>query len=202
MGVLAISGAGLYGVGADPSILAAEGLTAFPLFGDFESIATVTLSSATTDITLSSIPSTYKHLQLRIITRSTFSAGSVNVSYRLNTDTNYSNYWWHVLAGNGSTAYAGQLNASTQALLQQSMPAATAIAGVYGAMIVDILDYANTSKNTTLRTFGGFDNNGNGSVGLYSSSWSNTSAVNSFTLRSWDPQWAAGTSVALYGIRG
>jgi len=202
MGVLAISGAGLYGVGADPSILSAEGLTAFPVFGDFESIATVTLASATTDITLSSIPSTYKHLQLRIITRSTFSGSAVNVSYRLNTDTNYSNYWWHVLAGNGSTAYAGQYNYGTAALLQQAMPAATAIAGVYGAMIVDILDYTNTSKNTTVRTFGGFDNNGSGTVGLYSSSWNNTSAVNSFTFRSWDPQWAAGTSVALYGIRG
>jgi hypothetical protein len=73
----------------------------------------------------------------------------------------------------------------------------------YGVAIVDILDYANTSKNTTTRVLSGWDNNGSGIVSFNSGLWVNTAAVNSITLRQGEgTQFASNTTAALYGIKG
>lgn len=169
--------------------------------GSFESIATVTLASSTADITISSIPNTYQHLQVRILMRSTYAATEVNASFWLNGDTNGLNYFWHTLTGQGVSVYSGNNSFSTQALLLQTVPAANSASGIFGALVVDILDYASTNKTKVLRSFGGNDRNGAGYVAATSNIWNSTAAINSFTLKSWDPSWAAGTQVALYGIK-
>ena len=57
----------------------------------FESIATVTLSSGSTTIDITSIPSTYKHLQLRILAK-TASTYFDYMYARFNSDAG-SNYY-------------------------------------------------------------------------------------------------------------
>jgi len=66
--------------------------------------------------------------------------------------------------------------------------------------VTDILDYASTNKNKTVRTLGGFDANGSGYVNLTSNLWSNTAAINTITIN------AVGTfnqysQFSLYGIK-
>jgi hypothetical protein len=79
---------------------------------------------------------------------------------------------------------------------------ASATSSIFGAAVIDILDYASTSKATTVRTFGGDDRNGAGIVALASGLWTSTSAVNRVTLAP-----VAGTNfvqystVALYGVK-
>jgi hypothetical protein len=120
---------------------------------------------------------------------------------RLNGDTG-SNYRYHMLYGFNSTAVATAAG---------SAQAQTRIFGVgYGTLttypnvgVIDIHDYANTSKNKTVRTFSGANNNtsAQSEVNLNSGLWMSTSAVNSLTIFS-GVNFNAGSTIALYGIKG
>jgi hypothetical protein len=173
--------------------------------GAYDSIATVTVGAGgASTITFSSIPSTYTHLQIRMMARST-SAG-LDGSYfdiRLNGDSG-SNYSYHALFGNGSSASAAGLSSQTASYLQR-FASAGASSGVFGAGVLDVLDYANTNKNKTLRTLGGFDGNSvYGSIYLTSAVWMSTSAVSSIVLTadSGGANFAQYSQFALYGVKG
>jgi hypothetical protein len=168
--------------------------------GAYDSLATVTVpSGGVASVTFSGIPSTYKHLQIRWFARDNYSSTASDANIRLNSDSG-SNYTWHQLLGDGSTA---QAYASTS---QTSMRAgftagSTATSGVFAGTILDLLDYASTSKNKTVRNLAGFDNNGSGSISLNSGSWMSTAAVTSISITprvgtSFDQY----SSFALYGV--
>jgi hypothetical protein len=166
--------------------------------GDMEHIATVTLGSAG-HASFTSIPATYTHLQLRGIARVSSTAGIGAFYLRLNGDTG-SNYAWHALHGNGTSAAAlGYANQGAPFLgyINQDTTGST-----FGAVIIDILDYANTSKNTTMRSLFGVDKNGSGHSGIASGLWLNTAAVTSIDTYAGGSSLVAGSSLALYGIRG
>ena len=78
-----------------------------------------------------------------------------------------------------------------------------ATANVVTASIVDVLEYANTNINKTIRCLEGFDSNGGGEIILFSGNWRNTSAVTSITIfESAGASFTANSQFALYGIRG
>lgn len=173
-------------------------------FGSFESIASTTLGSNTTSITFSSIPQTYAALQLRIIARSTTSATTGATYLQVNGDSNAAVYTYHDLYGNGTGAYAnGSGTGSYNFGPYFYFPAASASTDIFGVMIVDIHDYASTSKRKTIRFFRGEDRNGAGEVVLGSSLWTSTSAITQlvFTADAGN-QLATKTTAALYGIKG
>jgi hypothetical protein len=84
------------------------------------------------------------------------------------------------------------------------MPAATAASNVFGAVIIDILDYKDTNKYKTVRGNSGFDTN-NASTGavvrLNSGLWLNTSAITSIKGIMNSGNIAQHSQFALYGIR-
>jgi hypothetical protein len=170
--------------------------------GDFESIATTTLSTAASSVTFSSIPSTYTHLQIRCTIQED-AAGSAydNLVIRFNGDS-ASNYSRHQLVGDGSAASAFALASRTFAVCGFGVRNAVG-ASVFSPNVIDILDYANTNKNKTVRSLAGTDWNGGGSVGLLSAAWFSTSAVTSIVL-SLDSSlnFTQYSSFALYGIKG
>ena len=168
----------------------------------YESIATVTVgSTAQASITFSSIPSTFKHLQLRIIARTAYVDTNSGGILNFNSDSG-ANYAWHRMYGDGGTPTANG-NASATFARVDRMPGSTATGSVFGAFIVDILDYANTSKNKTLRSLGGYDANGNGWASFNSSLWINNSAISSITFANADSgNLVQYSQVALYGIKG
>jgi len=181
----------------------------------FESIATTTLSTATSTITFSSIPQTYKHLQLRHIARTTNASTNGNMYVRLNGDTG-NNYSWHRFEayGNGisSTGQSSQPAFAVGGL----MTGANSITNAFGAGILDILDYTDTNKMKTIKTLTGYENNGTGSAGndqgylnLNSALWFKagsgvtSDAVNSITITiNGGGNFAANSQFALYGIKG
>jgi len=166
--------------------------------GSYESIQTVTGTGASLSFT--SIPSTYKHLQIRGLSRD--GADSAVVA-QFNSDTGTGNYAQHRLYGNGATITADGYASGTFAFgfamvsLTNGVPAST-----YATMITDIADYASTTKNKTVRSFFGQDQNGSGIVGLASSLWLNTAAITTILLRPYSGTFAAGTTFSLYGIKG
>ena len=168
---------------------------------DYDSIATTTVGGGgASSITFSSIPSTYKHLQIRGIaqrtTASTFSA--VNIVF--NSDTTNTNYARHDLYGTGAaTGASGIPTASNTSKAYVYVGSGSA----FGPAVIDILDYTDTNKYKTLRGLGGVDNNGSGLVAFNSSLWLSTSAITSITLTiDTSATFSQYSSFALYGIKG
>ena len=170
----------------------------------YASIATTTLSSSQSTITFSSIPATFTHLQIRGITRCTKpDTGAENVVMAFNSDTTYTNYRTHLLQGTGAVAETSDLQVSSFYSNAGLTIGDNATASIYSATIIDILDYSNTNKNTTVRVLTGIDVNGSGGlIRLASSVWLNTSAITSISL---NPRSANDfkqySSFALYGIK-
>lgn len=169
--------------------------------GDFESIATTTVGAGgTATVTFSSIPSTYTHLQIRGLQRtSNTSGGNWTVNLRFNGDTG-SNYTYHGLRGDGSSAiaYAGA-NQTISLSIISGDDANTSLG--WGVGYTDILDYANTNKYKTVRTLTGFEENGSGMVELTSGLWLSTSAITSISLGAGSGNFLQYSHFALYGIK-
>ena len=167
----------------------------------YESIATGSGTGSSNTISFSSIPSTYKHLQLRGIVKSTTSGSSFgSVIFNVNSDTSAS-YTRHILWGDGSTAYAyGLANSTSWPIGANDFPTA-GYTNIFGAHIVDILDYTDTNKNTTVRALTGCDVNGGGEIALSSTVFFKTNAITSIQLVSSTGNFATNTQYALYGIK-
>jgi hypothetical protein len=180
-----------------PGILASK----FVPQGDFESIATVTVGSGgAADIEFTSISSSYQHLQIRYIVRSTQAATETGINARLNGDTG-SNYAWHYLFGDGTSAVASA-GATQTAINFVNVAGASATSSSFAVGVLDILDYANTSKYKTLRLLQGWDGNGSGRLNFSSGLWMNTAANTSVKLYPSSGNWAQYSHFALYGIKG
>lgn len=166
----------------------------FVVTNSFESIATLTGDGSSTSLTFTSIPSTYKHLQIRALGRNT----SGYIRFNSDSGSNYSRHW---LRGNGTTASATG-GASQTEMYGFDLTDNGDGANLYGVGIIDIHDYASTSKYKTLKSVTGADKNGSGNIYLFSGLWMNTAAITSITIYS--PANAATTAskFALYGIKG
>ncbi len=173
--------------------------------GSFESIATVTASGSPTSLTFSSIPSTYKSLQIRGIAKDVNAGGGAEVvKLRFNGDT-ATNYVYHNLTGNGSSVSA------TGAITQSSIPCGISgsmssdpvFPNFYGANMIDIIDYASTIKNKTVKGFTGSEGYTYAphNMSLFSGAWLSTSAITSITILAALTGFANGTTFALYGTK-
>jgi len=162
---------------------------------DFESISTTTVGAGgVASVTFSSIPSIYTHLQIRAFFLT--SVADRSFRYTMNSDTG-TNYASHYLRGNGAAVTAGG-----DASLAFGYLGATVNSTTYGsAFVIDILDYANTSKYKTSRCLSGGDANGSGYAQLYSSLWMNTAAINTINVYPNTGNFAQYSSFALYGIK-
>ena len=168
----------------------------------YESIATVTVGvGGAASAVFSSIPSTYKNLQIRLLTKSNRADNNEAIGIQFNGDTG-NNYGTHGLWGDGSSTAAAQLNYPGAAISLPWVPGALSTSA-WGGAIIDILDYTNTNKNKTVRGLQGYDNNGNGQAGFASGLWTNTSAITSITVKPfYGTLWNQYSSFALYGIKG
>lgn len=170
--------------------------------GDYESIATVTVGSGgASTVEFTSIPSTYTHLQIRGIMRDARS-GTVNDGWlRFNSDTG-SNYSAHKLNGDGASATATGAATKTNTEDLFRFPTTSNTASVFGAVVIDILDYKDTNKYKTVRALSGYDANGSGVVRFSSGLWQSTSAISSILIDSdGSVNWVEYTTFALYGIK-
>ena len=171
--------------------------------GGFESIATITVGAGgASSIEFVDIPQTFSHLQVRFVARSDMSGYNNDpVTVRFNSDTG-SNYAYHSLYGTGAAAGAEAASSETYGRAG-SVPGANISASMFGVGVIDILDYASTSKATTVRSFVGFDNNSTaGLARLNSSLWSSTNAVTTMELglRTSSGNFAQYSRASLYGI--
>jgi hypothetical protein len=168
-------------------------------------MATYTLISSVTvgsggaaSITFAGIPTGYKHLQIRGLSRA--SSGNAYMTMRFNSDAG-ANYTYHQLFGLGSGSAAAAAGTAQNGGAAMSVAAGSLAAGIFAVGVFDILDYANVSKNKTIRSLDGFDANGSGQAVLDSGLWLNTSAITSVSLIISASTFAQNTTFALYGIK-
>lgn len=174
-----------------------------PETNSYESIATYTLGSGgTSTVTFSSIPSTYKHLQIRAFARNEWTINSRNeLLMKFNSDSS-ANYSWHGLDGDGSAA-SGQATSGASNIGTGALAGDQLTSGIYSAFVIDILDYQNANKYKTTRALTGVDGNGSGWLWYRSGNWRSTSAITQIDLLPANSQtFKQYSSFALYGIKG
>jgi hypothetical protein len=168
----------------------------FAPVNSYDSIATVTPYTTTTTVVFSSIPATYRHLQIRWFARSSSLAG---LYWTFNGDTG-TNYARHRLTADGSTAGAAGLTSQTSifSVASWGIPntASTFAGGIY-----DIFDYKDSAKYKTLRGLAGQDSNSSGGVELVSGLWMSNTAINSVTITLQNGSFDSNCSFALYGVK-
>lgn len=122
----------------------------------------------------------------------------------LNSDTTKTNYTLHVLYGDGASVSAGGYASSSAVGMQSVLVAGDSLtSGIFASTVIDILDYTNTNKNKTVRSFGSYDANGSGYIELASGCWLNTAAVNNFQIVPINGTlFNQYSHFALYGIKG
>lgn len=198
-------------LGANPSVQVSSLLTgaittpsakgAFTELGEFDSIQTVNVTSNQANVEFTSIPATYTHLQIRGICQSTTTTEQYSpFKFEFNLDT--SNYFSHSLFSNGSSVFGASYSGLPYiAQIQDRYGSANTFSG----LVIDVLDYANTNKKTTVRGLAGGDVNGaGGTMGIYSVLWNVTTAVTSIKMSivgGGSPLIAQYSSFALYGIK-
>jgi hypothetical protein len=172
----------------------------------YESIATVTVGSGgAASASFTSIPATYTHLQLRWIGRASQANTGLGVIMRINNNTG-SNYARHSLRGNGSAASATG-SASTTEISLGGVPGSSSPSGMFGAGIIDILDYTNTNKYKTIRSMQGTNQNTTADDSIFLLSgfmFANTNAVTQIDVvaNSSGVGFVEYSQFALYGIKG
>lgn len=176
-------------------ILAASGSS-----GAMELISTVSLSADANTVAFASIPSNFKHLQIRAVVRGSAAANSAYTAMMINqaASTTAQHFMW----SNGSSVQSGANTALSTWANIGYVATNNAASGVYTGMIIDILDYATTGKNKTARIFSGHYG-ADYRTELRSNLFIDTTAVNHIQFSPWDSaNFKAGSRFSLYGIKG
>jgi hypothetical protein len=180
-------------------IFSAAGAGGGAFASDYELVATTILGSAQSSVVLdlSGLSSTYRHIQIRGVARSTSGSSRDWFFVRMNSTSLTQG---HELRGEGGVFNGSILIGSDVGFgLLTSGGAPT---GQFGAFVMDILDTFSTTKNKTLRTLAG-NPGSEPNVHLTSGFLNNTAATTSVTLIPRDgPNIAAGSRFSIYGIKG
>jgi hypothetical protein len=159
---------------------------------DFDSIATTTVGAGgASSITFSSIPSTYRHLQIRLLAKNADTGAQGAAVMSINGGAGEAR---HEIYGTGSSVGASGVSGSLFIYIGGNTIQ-------FGVGIVDILDYLDTNKTKTTRALSGVDNNGSGIVALTSNLETSQTAISSLTFTSNSGNFAQYSSFALYGVK-
>jgi hypothetical protein len=170
--------------------------------GDFELITTTILSSSQPSVTFNNLgdySSTYKHLQIRVVSRSTQANNLESFLLRMNGISSAS-YSYHQMYESGSSVASFGI-ANNTSIVAGFSAGANAGTNIFSANVIDILDPFSTTKNTTTRSFLGSTGAASG-VRLYSGSFINTASITSLEVRDPSANFVTGSRFSLYGIRG
>ena len=149
--------------------------------------------SAVSTVTFSSIPATYKSLQVRFNLITSYSNADHELQFNGDTGTNYATHW---LYGNGTSVVSGGLTGGTFIELNYN----GTISSVYPNVgILDVIDYANTNKNKTIKFLTGANNNtSGGTMEIDSGVWLSTAAITSLTFKPTSGTYTG--TISLYGV--
>ena len=175
---------------------------------DYELVATTILTGtqALVDFDVSTLASTYRHLQLRVVPRTNENAVLSGLRIRLGSpivDAG-TNYAAHQLYGNNNVV-ASAASPNEVWMFAGTGTGNNAATSSFNANVIDILDAFSSTKFTTTRSLYGVPQStaANSVIGLDSSLWRNTAAVQTIRLlTTGGASFVAGSRFSLYGIKG
>ena len=164
---------------------------------DYQLISTAYGTGASRVIDFGSIPAIYKHLQIRYTAKN--SGSNVDIAVTLNNVTTGS-YATHSLQTDGSTISSTNTTSATSMNLVDST-ASNGTTGSYVGGIIDIVDYANTNKNTTIKAVYG-KAEASRKLHLTTGFLNSTAVINQITLTGGAGHFTTASRFSLYGIKG
>lgn len=161
-------------------------------------------NDATVFLTFSSIPQTYKHLELRMAARGNASiGGGTSLALTFNGD-NSANYTYHAMLGAAATSSTNTSRSTSQTVAYCGVVEGNS-ANAFASTIATIMDYSSTSKVKVVRSTAGQIATGNlGYAFQGSAGWFNgTAAINSIKIDIGGVSALyTGSTFSLYGIKG
>lgn len=171
--------------------------------GGFESIASAVTTAGQATVTFSGIPQTFVSLQIRALVKDAYTTLADTDWLQIKFNGNSANYSWHWIRYYASSLTAGGTPSATDIRAGRVPSSGSGLTDVYGVIVIDIDNYASTTRNTVVRSYGGATSTTAGSYVLTDGSWRVTDAVTSIALSSmFSSQWAADCVFSLYGIKG
>lgn len=152
-------------------------------------LANITLSSTAATVTFSSISGSFRDLILIV---NAIGSATGSLAFRLNSDTS-SNYFFTLIEGNGSTAVSTN-NSDTYLWFNANY---SNLSTSIQTTQVDFLDYSATDKH---KNSIGRVNASTQEVSIGIGRWANTAAITSISCHALGTTFAAGSSLALYGV--
>lgn len=172
--------------------------------GDFQSISTVTVGAGgQASISFTSIPSTYKHLQIRYIARSTSAqtfAGGLQIQYNGDTSSSYRS---HRLVGRADGVVYSDSSSGTSVTVGL-IAGGSGLANQFVPGVIDILDYASTNKTKVSRSLSGNEGQStttDNDMHYISTLYNSTNAITQILLQPSSNNIAQYSTFALYGIK-
>jgi len=163
---------------------------------------TLGADAASIDTGAGGIVGTYRHLIVYMLARSTRAAQAVDdfvVQFNADTGNNY-----YREQGQGLAATWTAVQSLTNAGLIASGPAATATAGFFASMVMDIPGYANTTlavKSCLIRdAYAKALSTGNIIDEVNTMFWNNSAAITRLALAAANGNLLAGSSLQIYGV--
>lgn len=174
--------------------------------GSYESIQTVIVpSGGTSTITFSSIPQTYKHLQLRSVARDASSGNDTNsFKIAINNDTS-SGYSRQGIGGDTQNNTYSFREYYTGYGYAGNIARAGTMSNLFAASIVTFFDYSSTDKYKNFMFFSGATFNGEtaANLGAMSGMYTSTNAITSISFTSsQNANFLQNSQFALYGMKG
>lgn len=159
-------------------------------------IATTTLTSTSTNVEFTNIPSGYTDLVLVGYLQNNNNADSnqsVYLQFNGDTGTNYSKTW---VSGNGSVAASTRQSSTATAYIGNTHPLTSS---GWGSFIYNIMNYSNTTTNKT--AIGRVNNTNSATFGSVML-WRNTAAITQINIKIENTAnaWSIGSVFTIYGI--
>lgn len=158
-----------------------------------------TLGSSQASIDIQNIPQTHQGLLVLLYARGDKAASVDVVSLRINSDSG-ANYDRQFVAGNAATTSAAETFGATQFDIA-NMPANTAPANVFGALVLNVPNYVGIANNKIISALTGEKHattTGGLTVSNAMAAWRSNSAVTQLTLLASGGNFVAGTRATLY----
>ena len=170
-----------------------------PFSSDYELIATEELASSQADVTFSSLDTLaadYGHLQIRVVSRTDRVSTVDGIKLQFNGDST-GVYSYHSLRGDDTSIISyGAANRTFISL--DSNAAANAGSSIFGVHIVNIEDFSDSSKLTSVMSRGAVTG-ALSEISLASGLWNNTAAVTSIKIFGGNGNFVSGSRFSIYG---
>lgn len=176
----------------------------------YESIASFTVSTGVASYTFSSIPTTFKHLQIRCSVKDVADPGeNQHLRIQVNGDTGANYYYHYILTNNGNTTSYDVTNATGSNYMyvfRASIGSGSNYTNSWATTIMDFLDYrSNYYKNMKYwkgycSSNAGFGS-GHANFGTGGGLWADASVISSITINGDGANFVSGSTFDLYGIK-